>query len=106
MNVMKEFYLIVGARINPSGWQDGRTTIRTTTTAPSLAKHEVAMKIKLELPKALFQRPQLTAKISVSEEVAPLEITPDIQDTIAESIKEATGMNITLEVVKTTGGDE
>lgn len=90
------FYLVVGQKFRDSGWTEGKPTVRTMKTKPSVAPHEVAVWINVELPEALFKRPNLSATISVPESSAPITITPEVQENIARVVQEQLG--ITLQI--------
>lgn len=90
------FYVIVGQEFRPSGFSTGKPSIRTAKLRPTCAPHEVAVYLNVELPEALFKRPNLSATISVPEAQAPITITPEVQQNIARVIQEQLG--ITLQI--------
>lgn len=94
--VTVEFYLVVGQRFNPSGWRDGKPSVRVCKGKPVLGKDEVPIKLKLDLPEALFKRPQLSASIVVPPDNAPADISAEVQDNIAAAIRDATGMDVRI----------
>jgi len=62
---------------------------RTTSKAPALAKDEVAVKLSIRVPDALFKRPQLQASIRVPESAvsAPVisaEVLDNVQQVLAQ----------------------
>lgn len=75
-----------------SNW---RASVRCTKTQPALSSNEVAFKLNLELPDALFTKPRLEATISVPESAvsAPV-IEAETIDNVAEAIKKATGLDV------------
>lgn len=76
-------------------------SFRVTKTKPGLMSNEIAVKINLELPDALFTKPQLEAKVTVSEKaVAPTTIDAEVVDNVEQIIKEKTGFDVKLTVVK------
>lgn len=91
-------YLIVKAEIATSGHQRGRASIRVAKGKPRLDSNEVAIKLNLQIPSALFTRPSITAEIKIPEDSAPFEITADVQDNIASAIKEISGLDVRLTV--------
>lgn len=68
---------------------------------PKLDADEVAVKVNLELPDALFDKPSLEAKIVVPKEaVSKPVITADVIDNVQDIIKQNTGFEVRLEVVE------
>jgi hypothetical protein len=75
-------------------------TFRVTKTKPNLDHNEIAVKIDLELPYALFTKPTLEAKVVVSEKaVAPTVIEADVVNNVEQIIREQTGFTVKLSVV-------
>lgn len=69
--------------------------------SPALASDEVAVKVTLELPDALFERSALEAKIVVPKEaVSQPVITADVVDNVQDIIKKNTGFDVKLEIVE------
>lgn len=74
---------------------------RVTVDAPRLAATEIAMRLELSLPKALFKRPMLSAKVEIPESaVSPVRIETDVVNGIADAIKHATGLTAHLRVIE------
>lgn len=80
----------------------GRTGIRgTRKTKPPLAWDEISIKIKLELPDELFQRPLIEASITVDKDtILPETINPEIVINTKELIEQSTGCKIDFKVIK------
>jgi hypothetical protein len=97
-----ECYIVVKATLNGEGenaWTRGRTGLRVTKNKPALERNEVPIKLNLELPVVLFQRPSLQANITVpAGHPLSSEITADVQDNVAEAIRQATGMEVSITV--------
>lgn len=91
-------YLVIDAVISKNGYLEKGPTIRVTKNSPSLSKSERAVKLNINLPRSLFQQPQLTASIIVPQESAPPVIDANVQDNIAETIREMTGLDVTIRV--------
>lgn len=72
----------------------GNTKI--SVTAPSLRPDEIAVKLELKVPRALFTRPALQAQIVIAADKAPTIITAAVKDNIAEIVRQQTGLSITL----------
>ena len=102
-------YLTVSLR---RSWSVGRDDMRGEAGAlriskkkPSCRSNEIAIQLKLELPIALFQRPDLIASIVVPPERAPFVITPEVQKNIAEQIREQTGFTVRIEATAPESND-
>lgn len=93
-----EVYLIVGAKVRENGSAIGTPAARITKHKPALDTNEVAIKLCVSVPSALFMKPQLSASIIVPEESIPYEITPVVQDNIAEAIRNVTGLSVAISV--------
>jgi hypothetical protein len=101
MSVDLTCYLVIGAKLREVGenaYTSGKPTVRVAKSKPRLAANEVAIALNLSLPTSLFQRPDLTAKITIPGESAPFVITPDVQQNIADQIREQTGFTVQIEV--------
>jgi len=76
-------------------------SIRTRKTKPSLDWNEVAIKLNLELPDALFQKPHLEASVVIPQEAAVNDIlTANVVANTKEAIESATGLKFVVSVVK------
>lgn len=83
------FYLVV----NSNG------TVQAKKMRPKLAQNEISMFINLVLPQALFQKPQLSAELTIPDSAAiPQEITAEVQENVREAIEQASGMHVTLKL--------
>jgi hypothetical protein len=91
-----DFYLVVGQKLTPSGYADGRTSIGTAKNKPSLAAHEVAIAMNLRLPLSLFRKPQLEARIEVPVGQAPFVITPEVQQNIVQAVQDQLGITLRI----------
>lgn len=73
------------------------TTPRTYKNRPNLAYDEISMRLSVNLPDALFKKPQLSAEINVPETAAqPTEISADVQENVRLAIEESTGMEVKI----------
>lgn len=79
----------------------GKTGIRgVRKTRPGLKWDEVAMKVDLNIPDALFQRPHIEAKITVDpEKIQPNQINPELILNTKDLIEQQTGAKIDFKVV-------
>lgn len=67
----------------------------------SIASNAVVLKLNLDLPDALFQKPQLEATIKVApDQVSKPVIEPEVLQNIQEVMKKQLGVDITLTVVE------
>ncbi len=84
-------YLAVGKR---SGYAP---SARLTKTAPRLEPHEIAIKILLDVPVALFTKPALTAAISIPEEsVSSHTINAATISDLEEVVSRELGLDLTI----------
>lgn len=80
---------------------NNRGIIRTTKGQPSIDWNEVSIRININLPDELFDRPRLTADITIPKEAAlPTEITAETVEDCKDAIKQATGLEMSITVVK------
>lgn len=90
------FYLVV----KPGKWNSDLKA-RLATKLPALEVGEVPIKLEVKVPRALFQRPQLQATITVPEDaVTPPVLDAQVLDNVKEVMQQQTGMDITFRVVK------
>lgn len=94
-------HLVVSARkfwtIGPDRWRGEAGAIRVAKGKPSLHANEVAIRLDIELPISLFRQPDLVAKIEVPAERVPFVITPEVQQNIAEHLREQTGFTVRIQ---------
>lgn len=75
-------------------------TSRLTKGSPALAANEVAVKVTIELPDEIFEKPSLQANIVVPKEaVSKPVIEASVIDNVEQIIKQNTGFEVRLEVV-------
>lgn len=73
---------------------------RITKGKPSLDWDEIAIRLEVDLPDALFNRPRLEASITIPEEAAKGEIIQSVvADNVKEAIEQATGLTFSVAVV-------
>ncbi len=90
-----EFYLAVKKK----RWNV--LTARLCNKVPSLASGEVAIKLTIGVPDALFQRPQLHARITVPESaVSKPVIDATVLDNIKESLTQQFGLDVQVALVE------
>jgi hypothetical protein len=90
-----EFYLAVKKK---RGWS--ALTARLTNKSPSLVSGEVAIKVTVNVPDALFERPQLQARIVVPDSaVSKPVIDATVLDNIQQVLNQQLGLDIRVSVV-------
>lgn len=90
------FYLIIGQYFKDSGFTDGKPSVRVVKTLPRCDPHEIPIWINVALPESLFKRPRLQASIQVPESQAPITITPEVQQNIAQVVQEQLGIHLQI----------
>lgn len=84
-----------------------RYTSRLTKGNPALASNEIAVKVSIEVPDEIFDKPSLEAKITVPKEaVSQPVISAEVIDNVQEIIKQNTGFEVTLQVVEVDKEEE
>jgi hypothetical protein len=91
MNV--EAYLIIGAGKHGLYYQ--ATGLRVTRKRPDTKSNEIAIRLDLEIPDMLFQKPQLQAKFAIPEDsVSQPVISAAVMDNIAETLSQQLGIKV------------
>lgn len=84
-------YLIINSRGN----------VRLAEREPRMAGNEIAVRISLDIPTKIFERPIVQATMKIPDEAVPkTKITPEITDNIQKIIKDATTLNMVVRVVE------
>lgn len=74
---------------------------RMTKESPALASNEVAVKVILEMPDGIFDKPAFEAQINIPEEaITKPVISAEVIDNVQDIIKQNTGFEVKLEVVE------
>lgn len=77
-----------------------RGTARIVGQRPKMNADEVAIFLEIELPNALFSKPQLTATLKIPAAAVPSStINADVIDNVEHAIKTATGLEMRVSVV-------
>lgn len=74
-------------------------------TKPDLAYNEIAMKIYLELPKELFERPQIEATLKI-EDIPNNAYRPDLIINTKNLIEQQTGAKIDFKILPIEEGEK
>lgn len=73
---------------------------RLSNKSPALKSGELAIKVLVSIPRAMFERPQLQAQISIPEtSVTPKVLDAIVLDNVQEVLKATLGFDIKLSVV-------
>jgi hypothetical protein len=92
------FYLV--ARRAARQWS-GALNVRLATRKPSLQPGEVAVRVTLDLPRALFERPALEARISVpADQVNRPTINAAVVENIREVLQQQLGVDLRISLVE------
>lgn len=76
-----------------------RDKIRLSTRQPTLDRRERAVRVTLNLPDALWEEPQLSAKIEVpSDQVSRPHIDAQVMQNIEELVSQELGVRLELTV--------
>jgi len=75
-----------------SGWTIG--AVSAYKSRPETKVNEIALKVTLDLPDAIFATPQYEAKISVPEGSTNPVVNADVADNIADILSEQLGISV------------
>jgi len=90
-------YLVIqGKKARYQSWREAGN-IKVTKKKPSTAGDEIAVRLQLEIPDSLFEKPSLNVNLKIPDSVqVGGEITPEMTDNIAEIIQAQTGLSVTV----------
>lgn len=75
--------------------------VRTSKNPPRLNKDEIPIRLRLSIPRKMFERPLIQATVKVDEAaIIPKEISPEILISTADLIEQQTGMKVELTVIQ------
>ncbi len=77
---------------------------RCTKRHPGVGPNEVAIRLTLDLPDALFQAPQLSARVEISESSITTALDADVVNRI-EHIAAAQNIHLTIQQPEEVGGE-
>lgn len=77
----------------------------TRKTKPDLKWNEIAVKINLEIPKELFERPSIEATIKI-DEVPNVAYKPDLIINTKDLIEQQTGAKIDFKILPIEEGEK
>lgn len=94
-------YIIVKGKKTTTYSNYRKYSSRMSKGSPSLDADEIAVLVMLELPDAIFEKPTFQANIEVpASAVSKPVIEASVIDNVEEIIKQNTGFEVRLEVVK------
>lgn len=74
---------------------------RYASRTPALSKDEIAIKLNISVPDALFTRPQLQASVVIPEDaVTKPVLDAQVLDNVREVIEQQTGMDVRVSLVE------
>lgn len=100
--IQTSFYVVLEG-FKRSGWPRGPWNVRadrivkTTTEQPALKRNQIPILVTIELPEALFSRPELSVKISVDADHPRVDLDADVLDSIRENIAGTLGVNVNVQ---------
>ena len=89
--------------MDTEGWLiiNNRGTMRITRTQSSINWNEISIKLSIKLPDKLFDRPVLSANVTIPKEAAePIEITTEVIENCKKAIKQTTDLEMNISVIK------
>lgn len=94
-----DFYIIV--KKGNRGWPRQLSGRLTQSKPRSIAASEIAIKLKVELPKALFDKPQFQAKVTIPANAVTAPVVDAIVlDNVKEVIEQQLGLSVSLSLVE------
>lgn len=77
----------------------GSTSI--TVNQPRLEASSIAILLEINVPKAIFRKPQLRAVVNIPAEAgAPAEIDASVTEDMVDAVRQATGLTLQINVVQ------
>lgn len=96
--ILDKYLVIKGKK---QGFRGYSATVRIVERVPTLQGNEFSLRLRLDIPDAIFERPQLSAELAVpSTSVQEIKITPDVTKKIESIIKESTGLTMNVSVIE------
>lgn len=96
--MLTSFYLIVAGRKSKYASYVSVGKIEARKRKPALRADEVAIRVELSLPDALFTRPALELNVTLPELDKALTIAPEFERRITEAVAEAAGVPVNVRV--------
>lgn len=96
-----EFYLVIQGKKGRYHSRRDLGTVEVRKKKPATNQDEIAVKVSLDIPDALFEKPTLQVSASVPDcaDRGPV-ITTEVADNIAEIIRQQTGMSVRIEAAE------
>lgn len=87
-----EYYLILH-----KSHRYAKPTARITKGSPALKKNEISIKMKVSVPSALFETPQLQAVVNLPDDrLAPEVFNLEVKQNLEEIISQNTGLQVEI----------
>jgi hypothetical protein len=100
-------YLIISPNPSNPRYSDPKVEIVKNVANKSMRANALALRLELNLPDALFVRPQLQASITVdSDKVSAPVINAEVVDNIQRALSAQLGVDIKLSVVEPLKEDD
>jgi len=87
-------------KVTVDGWLSFNIngSAKWTKGEPSVGRHERAINVRLQVPRALFNTPTLRANIMIPDDAAPLAYEIDAE-TVAEALKVSLGVDVDVQII-------
>lgn len=88
-----KMYISVWLAVSSSGG------LRLTANPPALGADEISMALQVAVPRAIFRKPSIEARIEVpASSGAPVKITAEMETGIKNAVKQETGLDVNITV--------
>ena len=92
------YWMVLKVSRYPHGIINGTCLPRCTKNKPTTGKDQIVVKLQAEIPVSLFDKPEITFKMTIPEPENRIEIDADVQRQMADTLSELAGVTVTLEV--------
>ncbi len=103
-NIKANAYLVL--KYNKKQGYNSTLSVKATKNKPSTASDEIAVKIQLDVPKALFTKPAYEAHLTIDESSAPTMVIADLKNNIEEVLRERLNLSVSVSGTSCTVPDE
>lgn len=99
-NTLKHsFYVVIECKKDRFYWRlAAKKVLNKTSAIPACETDQIPLLVNVELPKALFERPELAVNIEVKDDMPRVEIDADTQENLTARIQEIIGIPVTVSV--------
>lgn len=88
-----EFWALIGAKKKYGGWCLAGAP-KCSISKPEVPRDSFAVKIIMDIPDSVFEKPSLEVGIKIPEPNSNLKITPSMIDGIQQAIQSQVGLNV------------